>query len=385
MILGMEIAMLAVGLYALVAGKMTLTRNRVVYGAGARFLGLIALMPFPLAFSVGFVLGAYEAVNHRSLIDSSAKWTLIAIEGGIVVFCALLVYVLGMLMTSSPRRPARYREAPRDNFSSCLPSRPDGQAAPVDSFQGAVPLSTMAYVRLQTPRRADEVERQAPHSRSGCLWIGVLMVLFFSLFETFIWPAIHQPSSEAAGVQALDAGGMPAGVPANVAPQLLTPGARVYLSDLPEFGWKGAGGWTFGKGGRLGNLAWPKGVIVVQGRTPPKGLCMHPPGVGHASVSYYLGRRAQTLDVKVCLSEDDKQTKPNPTRFEVFGDGQLLWRSPALGAFGETSSFSGRDVSQVNVLELRTSVDSGDDMGAHAVWLNPFVVVRKEAKVAPQR
>jgi hypothetical protein len=388
MILGMEIGMLAVGLYALVTGKFPVTRNRAVYGAGARFLGLLSLMPLPLAFFAGVVVGTYQVVNGRSPTDPSLRWTLIAIEAGVVVLCALVVYGLGFLMTNSPRRPAYYREAQRDVFTSCLPRPSGNQAAPADAIQGAVPLSTIAYVRCQTPRRVDEVERPAARSCIRPVWLAVLVLLLITPLQALYWgPSRPDPPAEAAAPdgQGKDAAGLAAGVPAQVDPQLLTAGARVYLSDLPEFGWKGAGGWTFGKGGRLGNLAQPKAVIVVQGRTPPKGLSMHPPSVGYASVSYYLGRRAQTLDVKVCLSEDDRQTKPNPTHFEVFGDGQPLWRSPVITAFGTTSWFSGKDVSQVNVLELRTSVNSGDDMGAHAVWVNPFVVVRKEAKATPQR
>ena len=381
MLLGIEIGMIGVGLYALVAGKLTLTRNRVVYGAGARLLGLICLMPFILAFCVGFVMGFHAAVGGRTVDEATLKSTLTAFGLGAIVFCALLAYSLGMLMTRSPRRPARYPPAQTDAFLSCLPNRSGNASTTADSIQAAVPLSTMAHVRCQTPRRVAEVERPAESGRGPWLWIGVVMLLYYVLLGAGLLPPLgDHPFIEAAGDQA-----PAAGVPPDVAPQLLTPGACVYLSDLPEFGWKGAGGWTFGKGGRLGNLAQPEAAIVVRSRRPAKALSMQPPRVGHATVSYYLGRRAQTLDVKVCLTEDDEHTKPSPTRFEVFGDGQLLWRSPVIANFGETSGLSGKDVSQVDVLELRTSVDSGDGLGTHAIWLNPFVVVRKEAKATAPR
>jgi uncharacterized protein (TIGR03000 family) len=229
MILGMEIAMLGMGLYALVTGKMTLTRNRVVYGAGARFLGLIALMPFPLAFLGGVVVGVEAAMSGRRLSDSSVQWTLIAIEGGAVVFCALLVYGLGMLMTCTPRRPAHYRKAERDVFSGCLPCRPGNPTAAVDSIQGAIPLSTMAYVRCQSPRRVDEVERPAAPNRGRGLWIAVMLLLYFVVQQAqrSAWTGDLAPA-EAGGVQAAAAGGpakmppgMAAAMPANVAPQPL--------------------------------------------------------------------------------------------------------------------------------------------------------------------
>jgi hypothetical protein len=367
MLLGLEIGLICGGLYALVTGKFPLTRNQEVSGAGARLLGLIAIMPLGLVFCVAFVVG-FDAGLHRRSIDPSLKATINTLEVVAVVCGVILVCGLATLMTWSPRRPAPYAGAPVDTVSSCLPSR-SGNEAPVASFQGAVPLRTMAYVQFQRPR---PVKR--PATGCGlCVWGCLLIFSFFLLLcVTGRLPTGDHPSAEAANE-----------VPAEVAPQLLIAGTRVYLSDLPDFGWKGADGWTLGRGGNLGNLAQPKAVIVIQSRTPAKGLSMQPPSVGYASVSYYLGRRAQTLDAKVCLIATDKQTKPDPTRFEVFGDGQLLWRSRVIASLGEIAGFSDKDVSQVNVLELRTRVESGDGQGAHAVWLNPFVDVRREAKTAP--
>ena len=49
MILGMEIGLAIFGLIALVKGKMTVSKNKVVVGAAARLLGLLALTPLPAA------------------------------------------------------------------------------------------------------------------------------------------------------------------------------------------------------------------------------------------------------------------------------------------------------------------------------------------------
>ena len=50
MILGIEIALVIIGLLALVRGRMTVTASRVVEGIPARLLGLLALTPIPIAF-----------------------------------------------------------------------------------------------------------------------------------------------------------------------------------------------------------------------------------------------------------------------------------------------------------------------------------------------
>ena len=55
MILGIEIALIVVGILALARGRMTLSKTKVVVGAPARLLGLLALTPLPLAFMIGFV------------------------------------------------------------------------------------------------------------------------------------------------------------------------------------------------------------------------------------------------------------------------------------------------------------------------------------------
>src|SRR5262249_5602912 len=146
---------------------------------------------------------------------------------------------------------------------------------------------------------------------------------------------------------------------------------------LQEFAWKpGRPGWRFGKAGKLGTVEQPQRLILFGGAAAPKGLSMHPPDTGYTRICYYLDNRAQTLNVKGGVSDDDRQTKPNPTRFVILVDGQVLWRSPWIEEFGTASTLS-LDVSQATILELRTFVESGNSTGSHAVWLDPYVVVKK--------
>lgn len=72
-----EILMLIGGLYALVAGKVKLTKNLRLEGWRARVAGLILIAPLPLAFLTGLVLGALagsgaiseEILDYAGLID----------------------------------------------------------------------------------------------------------------------------------------------------------------------------------------------------------------------------------------------------------------------------------------------------------------------------
>jgi hypothetical protein len=52
-----EIMMLLGGLYALISGKLSLTKNNRLSGWRARVAGVILILPLPLAFLIGAVLG----------------------------------------------------------------------------------------------------------------------------------------------------------------------------------------------------------------------------------------------------------------------------------------------------------------------------------------
>jgi hypothetical protein len=95
MILGAEIGMLVLGLIALCSGKLTLSKNQVVYGTPARLLGLVAMAPFPLSFAVGFAIAVSQGIQGKAVNVKSMPWELILIEGCIVVACLATVYGVG--------------------------------------------------------------------------------------------------------------------------------------------------------------------------------------------------------------------------------------------------------------------------------------------------
>ena len=113
MILGMEIAMLVIGFLALVRGKLTITSTKVVEGAPARLLGMLAMTPLPLAFGVGIAFVVTQGGNNPEQFAEDNRWTLTAIEAGIVIGVAVLVFGVGSLLAVDPRKP---RYDARDDF-----------------------------------------------------------------------------------------------------------------------------------------------------------------------------------------------------------------------------------------------------------------------------
>ena len=59
MILGGQIALLLIGICVVVVGRFPLSRGKTVKGAKARLLGIMCLLPIPLALSVGFAIGFF--------------------------------------------------------------------------------------------------------------------------------------------------------------------------------------------------------------------------------------------------------------------------------------------------------------------------------------
>ena len=116
MILGIEIAMLVIGILAIVRGKMTVTGSKVVLGVPARLLGLLALTPLPVAFVAVF---GYIAINQPVDPEQFAqdkKWTIIAIEAVVVISIAVLVFGIGAAIGVSPAEAQRLERRGRRRY-----------------------------------------------------------------------------------------------------------------------------------------------------------------------------------------------------------------------------------------------------------------------------
>jgi len=54
----LEIGMFIAGLIALISGRFTLTKQNVLTGTRARIAGAILILPLPIAFGIGLLMGA---------------------------------------------------------------------------------------------------------------------------------------------------------------------------------------------------------------------------------------------------------------------------------------------------------------------------------------
>lgn len=388
MLLGMEIALFIMGIAALTTGKMTLWKGRVVYGPGARFLGLVALAPVPLSFVMGVAVAI--AMGPRALTirhDPSLRWLIAGLEFSVIALCTTVIYALGAVWSAPGTAPPV--ETEQDAFRRAYPERFGGSPFSVEPVQGATNLSTMGL--LSTPRSepAGPTTQQPPKRRPVRTALNYILMGIAATAGVIAGYGINRPAANTVETRPqgdpdgngdkYDAADPPDHLPDRVDRRLLTPGAKLYLSNQPEFAWKpGAPGWTFGKAGDLGAPGAPR-LIQFHSQKTTLSLSMHPPDRGYTRVCYYLARRAQLLHATAGLSDDDPHQTPQPTRFLVLGDGKLLWQSK-IHRDSNFASVIDLDVSQVNVLELRTHVMAGTSTGCHAVWLQPYVLTKGARK-----
>jgi hypothetical protein len=78
----------------------------------ARLLGVVGMLPLPLAFVFGFFMGANAAARGRSLQD--IQGLLIGGEIALVVLCVGLVFGIGFAVARNPEERAEDRRRRRD-------------------------------------------------------------------------------------------------------------------------------------------------------------------------------------------------------------------------------------------------------------------------------
>lgn len=137
----MEVCMLIFGIIALVRGNFTLTRNKVVTGAPARIIGVILILPLPLALLAGLLIGVYFGMQGRRPQDIQS--IAIPVELGIILGCMLLAVVIGLATGHPPQRrrvpddldeeyDRRFRE---DDYAGGERPDPDGLRPPEDRIR----------------------------------------------------------------------------------------------------------------------------------------------------------------------------------------------------------------------------------------------------------
>jgi serine/threonine-protein kinase len=155
--------------------------------------------------------------------------------------------------------------------------------------------------------------------------------------------------------------------PATEPPALPKP---VYLSDLDETDVSV----SFGRFGKNGVLGYGTGRVVVNGAAAPKGLSMHPFPNGFSRVSYRLDKPYAVLRATAAIDDSVLRSATRLT-FTVVCDGKALWKSQPLQNRGDTQACS---VAVSGVKQLQLTVQCpGPSQAAHAVWVDPYLVVER--------
>ncbi len=96
MIIGAEFAMLGIGIYILFKGKMfpNPKAKYVVQGWPVRVMGLIYILPIPLAIPAGIALGVWGVLQGKDVSGPSFFWVRTGMEGSIVVLCLVAAAII---------------------------------------------------------------------------------------------------------------------------------------------------------------------------------------------------------------------------------------------------------------------------------------------------
>ena len=96
MILGAEIALIVMGVYALITGKL-LTSKKSQYsiqGWPARVIGLICLLPIPLAFVTSVIVATIFLALGKPVDRDSFFLVGAGIEIGVLILCVIVATIL---------------------------------------------------------------------------------------------------------------------------------------------------------------------------------------------------------------------------------------------------------------------------------------------------
>lgn len=105
--IGAGIGMLIFGIIALIRGKFTLSKNKVVMGTPARLLGVLAMTPIPLMLGAGVVIGLVSMPQNVEKFQKDNQALFAGVEIGILVVIAGLVFGIGTAIGVSPREAQR--------------------------------------------------------------------------------------------------------------------------------------------------------------------------------------------------------------------------------------------------------------------------------------
>jgi hypothetical protein len=101
-----EICSLIFGIIAVVTGKFTLSRNRVVRGTPARVVGILLMMPLPAALVAGVVVGALLVAQGKVVERGNVPIGFGILEAAIFVLFFVSALVVAAV-NGGPPQPKR--------------------------------------------------------------------------------------------------------------------------------------------------------------------------------------------------------------------------------------------------------------------------------------
>ncbi|HSL22442.1 MAG TPA: NPCBM/NEW2 domain-containing protein [Vicinamibacterales bacterium] len=160
--------------------------------------------------------------------------------------------------------------------------------------------------------------------------------------------------------------GSTAAKPAETTLTIRVPDA-VHLSDLEPAVARHLGGNSWRMIGR--DRSTDGGPLRSAGRTFEKGLGTH----STSEIRYEIAGAFARFLALAAIDDEVRPQKPNEARFEVWGDGRLLWKSEAIRS-GEAPVPIEADVTGVRDLTLKVLPGSDGSGSDHADWLDARLI-----------
>lgn len=120
------IGMAVMGIIALATGKIKFSNKLVVKGLPAYLVAAVLLLPFPVAFMVGVLIGLLHATNQPNVPFQPPAW-LAFLELGITGLFALIAVLIAALTAKPEKKKKRFVEDDYDDDDDRLRRRRDNE------------------------------------------------------------------------------------------------------------------------------------------------------------------------------------------------------------------------------------------------------------------
>ena len=100
-----DVILLILGIIVLIKGQVMLTRTKEVRGTPARVIGVLLILPLPLGFLAGLLLGAFYVAQGKPVTKSEIQGVGTILGVAIIVLCVLTAIVVA----SAYAQPIRKR------------------------------------------------------------------------------------------------------------------------------------------------------------------------------------------------------------------------------------------------------------------------------------